>query len=104
MSVREERKELSKGKCEICGFRGEDLHHVFPGRKNRKISERIETVRWLCHNCHMKLHGKDFETLQRFQREASLELFRKYGEAETIRIIGKIYTEQSPKTRVKNGN
>jgi len=104
MSIRDQRKELANYKCEICGFPGEDLHHVFPGRKNRKISERIETVRWLCHSCHMKLHANDFFTLQRFQSEASLELFKKYGEAETIKIIGKIYTEQQPKTRGKNGN
>jgi len=91
MSVRDQRKKLSKGLCEICGFPGEDLHHVFPGRKNRKISERVETVRWLCHSCHMKLHANDFFTLQKLQAEASKELVEKLGEDETRQIIGKLY-------------
>ncbi len=91
MSIRDQRKELANYKCEICGFPGEDLHHVFPGRKNRKISERIETVRWLCHSCHMKLHGKYFVMLRKLQIEASQELVRKLGEDETRKIIGKLY-------------
>lgn len=90
--IRAERFELSKGLCEICKKQAVTVHHIFLGRKQRAISERIETVRAVCADCHAYIHGsKGFELLQWLQREACKELIKKIGEDETRKILGKLY-------------
>jgi len=91
LDIRKDRIDKAGGYCEICGFPGAVLHHIFPGRKNRKISECFETVRFLCRNCHSYIHGQGWDTLQKLQREASAELVAKIGEDETRKLIGGLY-------------
>jgi len=90
-----QRITLAKGKCEVqseyCTGRAATCHHCYQGRKQRKISERIETLRAVCNECHAYLHGQGFETLQRLQVEACQELIKKIGEEETRGLLGKLY-------------
>lgn len=102
MDLKQARKEHAQGKCELCGFTGKHLHHIFPGRKNRKISECFETVRFLCEKCHSYIHGNGFELLNKLQIEACNDLIQKFGEDETRRLLGGLYFEKKPKTRGKN--
>lgn len=89
--IRAKRIEFAKGLCEICKKQAVTVHHIYQGRKQRNTSERFETVRAVCAECHAELHGKGFELLQRLQIEACQELIKKIGEDETRKILGKIY-------------
>lgn len=89
--LREERKAYAKEKCELCGVKGSELHHVFGGRKNRKISECFDTVIWLCSKCHKEIHGQNFTLKKKLQVERCSLLIEKIGEEKTREFLGKIY-------------
>jgi hypothetical protein len=91
MTLKEQRLNLTKGRCEICGGIAVTAHHCFTGRKQRKISERIETLRAVCNECHAHLHNKGFDLLKQLKVEACQELIKKIGEDETLRILGRLY-------------
>jgi len=92
LKVKEQRYILAKGKCEICEGMAVTCHHIYQGRKQRLISERVETVRCVCLKCHEHLHNKGFELLKQLQVEACQELIKKIGEDETMKLLGKIYS------------
>ena len=90
--IREKRIEFAKGLCEFCEKQAVTVHHIFLGRKQRNPTERFETVRAVCADCHSYIHGsKGFELLQWLQREACKELIKNIGEEETRKLLGKIY-------------
>ena len=91
MDVREKRKIYAHGKCELCGFKGSELHHIFGGLKNRKISECFDTVVWLCSKCHKEIHGQDFRLKKRLQAERCKVLIDEIGEETTLKLLGKLY-------------
>lgn len=85
-SIREEIIEMSKGSCEYCGKTGTELHHVFGGRGKRKDLESIETVVWLCSECH---RGKNsWKVINHYKEKVCGDLFKKYGEEEARRLCG----------------
>lgn len=71
--IREARISLAKGKCEYCDGIGTDLHHIVDkDGKRRKLYESVESVRWLCSECHI---GKNKGTvLQHYRKEFDLWL------------------------------
>jgi 5-methylcytosine-specific restriction endonuclease McrA len=90
--IRAKRIEFAKGLCEICKKPAVTVHHIFLGRKQRNTSERIETVRAVCAECHAYIHGsKGYELLKWLQVQACNELIENIGEDETRKILGKIY-------------
>jgi hypothetical protein len=97
MSLKEQRLNLTKGRCEICGGIAVTAHHVFLGRKQRKISERIESLRAVCNECHAHLHNKGFDLLKQLKIDACQELIKKIGEEETLKILGRLYYKEDVK-------
>ena len=91
MNIREQRKKHAKNKCELCGMKGSEMHHIFGGLKNRKISECFDTVIWLCSKCHKNIHNQDFIKKKELQVERCNLLIEKIGEKETRKLLGKIY-------------
>lgn len=70
-------------RCYVSGAAfGLDLHHIYKGNPNRKISDEKGFWVYLRHDIHMALHDhrKPFETLERDLRE---EFQRKYEETHT---------------------
>lgn len=49
-------KERAKGKCELCGKRGTQTHHLC-GRSPLKVYHLSELLIYLCCECHRKFHG-----------------------------------------------
>lgn len=48
-----------KGQCYLCHrFERTEVHHVFEGTANRKISDREGLMVNLCHNCHRFIHSR----------------------------------------------
>ena len=61
-----------KGTCYICGRSGAtEVHHVFYGSANRKISEELGAKVNLCSECHHKLihEGTRQKLRERFQEK-----------------------------------
>ena len=48
-------QERSEGMCERCGGVGCDPHHLLEG-SNKKSTETVENVLWVCRACHDYLH------------------------------------------------
>lgn len=97
-TIRNKRKRFAKGKCEICGYKGSECHHVFGG-KNRKIAERFDTVIWLCKSCHQAIHGQDFRLKKRLQAERCKVLIDEIGEEATLKLLGKLYFKTEDKIK-----
>ncbi len=49
-------KERAGGRCELCGKRGTDIHHL-AGRSPLKVYHLPEFLIFLCRNCHGRFHG-----------------------------------------------
>ena len=51
--------QMTKCKCEICGERAEQIHHIDGTKKNHAI----ENLMAICHKCHGVLHTRIEENL-----------------------------------------
>lgn len=77
--------------CYLCGAKGTEVHHIFPGRSNRNNSERRGFKVRLCGNCHKALHqhtnsGDSLKLKQMCQRYYE----KHYGDrTDFIREFGK---------------
>ena len=49
-------KERAGGRCELCGKRGTDIHHL-AGRSPLKVYHLSEFLIYLCRDCHRRFHG-----------------------------------------------
>lgn len=48
--------------CYLCGRRnGLELHHIFAGVANRRISQANGLVCYLCHECHTGTEGAQYD-------------------------------------------
>lgn len=69
-----------KGKCFVCGRKCKtDVHHIFGGHANRKLSEMDGLKVNLCRSCHEKAHS-DYKTnvaLKQVGEECWLLAYRK---------------------------
>jgi hypothetical protein len=72
-----EARALSQGGgCEFCGWQPPaELHHVLGG-KDRRFEEAVETVAWICIECHRQWHRGESIA---FERAAMWAAFHKYG-------------------------
>lgn len=80
--------------CYLCGaVVGLELHHIFAGTANRKISTKYGLTCWLCRPCHTGTHGAQYDkTLNmRLKAEAQLAFERTHSHDEWMKIIGKNY-------------
>lgn len=80
--------------CEICGRYPTEVHHVFFGTANRKLSEKWGMVARLCPKCH-----KDGKLAAHRCRETDLMLKMRYqrifeethSREEFVKIFGRNY-------------
>ena len=75
-----------KGECYVCGRIGfTELHHIYYGQKQRRISDREGLVVYLCPECHKGtrgVHGRDGAQLGYSLKEIAQEAWEmKYKEA-----------------------
>lgn len=79
--------------CFFCGRYGTEIHHIFFGTSNRKMSDRYGLVVGLCYEHHRGNRGVHFN------RELDLELKkvaqrvfnRTYPEQDFLAIFGRNY-------------
>ena len=79
--------------CYVCGRYGTEIHHIFFGTSNRKMSDRYKCVVGLCYEHHRGNSGVHHN------RELDLELKRMaqkrfqgiYPEYDFLAIFGKNY-------------
>lgn len=80
--------------CYLCGRQtGLEMHHVFGGVANRKLSEKNGLKVWLCHECHTGNAGAQYDAAKnrRLKAEAQMVFEKTHTHAEWMKIIGKNY-------------
>lgn len=81
--------------CFLCGKTvGLELHHIFGGVANRKISTREGFVVWLCgETCHRGTDGAQYnkELNLYLKREAQKAFERTRTREEWLKLIGRNY-------------
>lgn len=83
-------------KCIVTGaVSGLDVHHVYPGNPNRRISDENGFWVYLRHDVHMALHARmhPFDQLMDELKVACQEAFEGMGgtREEFMRLIGRSY-------------
>ena len=90
-SILQEEKACFVTGCET----GLDLHHIYFGNPNRKISDQNGFTVYLRHDIHMMLHArqKPFEMLDRELKERCQKRFEEMGHTreEFMSLIGRNY-------------
>jgi hypothetical protein len=84
----------SERACYLCGrITDLELHHVFGGVANRKISTRLGLTCYLCRTCHTGTGGAQYdkEKNRRLKAEAQTAFERTHTRQEWMQIIGKNY-------------
>lgn len=90
-------KERSKGLCELCYSPGQHFHHIVGGNGKRKQHERIESLIYLCWDCHFGtegIHGRDGHKLDLRLKRDLQDKYKEMGMSEEdIRywMGGKLY-------------
>jgi hypothetical protein len=79
--------------CFICGRYGTEIHHVFFGTGNRKLSDKYGMVVGLCYNHHRGNNGVHFNKeldlkLKRYAQEVFTDI---YSEREFLAVFGRNY-------------
>ena len=79
--------------CYICGRRGVEIHHIFFGSANRKVSDKCDFIVPLCPEHHRGtkgVHGKDGLTLNMFLKRTAQKCFEETDTREEfIQLFGK---------------
>lgn len=78
--------------CFICGRYGTEIHHIFFGTSNRKMSDRYGLVVGLCYEHHRGNSGVHFnrELDMRLKQMAQSRFNETYTE-DFMKIFGKSY-------------
>ena len=80
--------------CYLCGKQyGLEMHHIFAGVANRRISEERGFKVWLCAECHRGTDGAQYDrdTNFRLKQDAQAEFERTHTHEEWMRLIRKNY-------------
>lgn len=80
--------------CYVCGRYGTEIHHIFFGTANRKLSDKYGLVVGLCYDHHRGKHG-----VHNGNRELDIKLKQiaqrtftdMYSESEYLAIFGRNY-------------
>lgn len=83
--------------CYLCGrINGLEMHHIFGGVANRKISEKYGLKVWLCHNCHTGKDGAQYdpEKNRLLKMDAQFAFEQIHSRSEWMQIIGKNYLQR----------
>lgn len=82
--------------CYFCGrMTGLEIHHVFGGVANRRISERYGLTVFLCAECHRGTDGAQYdgEKNRKLKQEAQKAFQSIYGHKLWMMLIRKNYLE-----------
>lgn len=80
--------------CWFCGSRsGLEVHHIFAGVANRRISEKYGLKVWLCHQHHTGTDGAQYDKEKNLQlkQEAQRKFEAIYDHEMWMRLIRKNY-------------
>ena len=82
-------QKRSEGMCERCGGVGCDPHHLLEG-SNKKATETIENVLWVCRECHDYLHLDEngIKENHGYKLDYQAWLLRNNDENEARRLMG----------------
>lgn len=79
--------------CFICGRYGTEIHHVFFGTANRKLSDKYGMVIGLCYNHHRGNKGvhHNRELDLKVKRMAQERFMQVYPELDFLAVYGRNY-------------
>lgn len=80
--------------CIVCGRYGTELHHIFFGVGNRKLSDRYGLTCGLCYDHHRGnngVHGGNRELDLELKRMAQEQFIKTYEDADFLAIFGRNY-------------
>ena len=79
--------------CFVCGRYGTEIHHVFFGNPNRKLSDRYGLVIGLCYEHHRGNSGvhHNRELDLKMKRMAQKVFEQTYPEREFLAVFGRNY-------------
>lgn len=81
-------------KCFVCGTtQGLELHHIFFGSANRKISDKYGLTVMLCNQCHRGTSGVHHNRKLdlHIKQLAQIEFEKNFSFEEFMKLIGKNY-------------
>ena len=80
--------------CYLCGKTVNlERHHIFGGVANRKISEQLGLLVYLCHDCHTGTEGAQYnkDLNLRLKQDAQRAFEQNHTREEWMNWIGKNY-------------
>ena len=80
--------------CYECGRYGTEVHHVFFGTANRRLSDKYGLVVGLCYNHHrgnQGVHNGNRELDLKLKRYAQSRFIEAYPNEDFISVFGKSY-------------
>ena len=81
--------------CFISGSRiNLDLHHIYHGSANRKLSDKYGCWVWIRHDLHRLLHDKDKDLDKYLQQECQKKFDETHTRQDFIKIFGKSYLKE----------
>ena len=79
--------------CFICGRYGTEIHHIFFGTSNRKMSDKYGMIVGLCYNHHRGNkgvhHNRELDLM--LKRQAQERFMEVYPELDFMAIFGRNY-------------
>jgi hypothetical protein len=91
-AIRDALLARSGGRCEACGEQGSDLHHILSGRGTRRSQEVLETVVYLCRDCHRGLENHPDDFAEALSQRPVWEFLSLPARAAIIRRAEKVTT------------
>lgn len=79
--------------CYVCGRYGTEIHHIFFGNPNRKLSDRYGLVIGLCYEHHRGKTGvhQNRELDLKMKRVGQRAFIDHYPEADFLAVFGRNY-------------
>ena len=79
--------------CYFCGRYGTEIHHIFFGTANRKLSDKYGLTVGLCYNHHRGNkgvhHNRELDLM--IKRKAQERFIEVYPESDFLAVFGKNY-------------
>lgn len=85
--------QLDTSYCYVCGKYGTEIHHIFFGNPNRKLSDKYGLMIGLCYEHHRGKTGvHNNRELDLAMKQVGQRMFnRTYPEADFLAVFGKNY-------------
>lgn len=82
--------------CYNCGGRiGIEVHHIYAGTANRRISDANGFWVYLCARCHRGDNGAQYSSLgYKLKQECQKEFEKNHTRQEFMKLIGRNYLDE----------